>query len=244
MSTAVGILDRDDWRTQTDNLAVVDPALRRVLSVPRDLWCESLRDRVNVAFSRGGHGLLKAALAELGHPVDHAVCFRRAAVERALAGVTITVPVPRRLEFRYPLEPTAPIEDGAKRITFESPEEALTGERIHQWIGARRGVQGYGGGDLSRIARQQVLVRRLLEEHFRFERFLADPTLVSVSDSRALEDLALVRAGWRFEVLSDVCGVEIDGKKVLRLRRRAVLTGTRRWVGWMLGVRSRPRAHP
>ena len=106
--------------------------------------------------------MLRAALAELGQPVDHTVCLRRAAVETALADVEVTVPVRRRLELFYPLHPTAAIEDGAKRITFEPPAETLRGERIHQWLGAAWGTRGRDW-DLFRIARQQILVRRLLE---------------------------------------------------------------------------------
>jgi hypothetical protein len=46
----------------------VDPAARRVLSSPRDLWCVSLRDRINTAFARGGHDALKAGVPQwFGH---------------------------------------------------------------------------------------------------------------------------------------------------------------------------------
>ena len=65
-SIAVGVLDSDDWAANTDNLAVVEPARRRLTWVPRDLWCESVGDRVNRAFATGGHGLLVEALAEHG----------------------------------------------------------------------------------------------------------------------------------------------------------------------------------
>jgi hypothetical protein len=232
MSTAVGIMDRDSWQARTDNLAIVDPGIKRVLSIPRDLWCESVRDRINAAFARGGHEALRAGLAELGHPVDHTVCVRRAATERALIGVQVVVPVRRRLEFLYQLHPTAAIEDGAKRITFEPPAETLTGERIHQWLCASWDLRGHRQWDLFRIERQQVLVRRLLEIGYPFERVLADAALVSISDPRALEELARVRSDWRFATFDDVRGVRIDGKEVLlrgrpHLARRAWL-----WLRW------------
>jgi hypothetical protein len=231
MTTAVAVMDRDDWRARTDNLAVVDPGGRRVLAIPRDMWCHGLRDRINTAFARGGHSTLKAALAELGYPADHTICVRRAAVERALVGVQVTVPVPGRLEFLYPLEPRARIEDGAKRIAFEPPVETLTGERIHQWLGARREPRG-GGSDLARIGRQHTLVRRLLEDGFPFAQVLDDPELVSVSSPHALEDLALVRPDWRFEILHGLHETGIDGKAVLLDHPLGLSTRVWFWMRW------------
>ena len=231
MSTAVGIMDRDDWHARTDNLAVVDPSARLVLSIPRDLWSDTLRDRINGAFARGGHEGLKAALSGLGRPVDYTVCIRRAAIERVLSGVEVTVPVQRRLEFRYPMQPTARIEDGEKRISFEPPAEILSGERIHQWIGARFDPWG-GGWDLFRIKRQHVLVRRLLEMGFPFERVLEEPDLVSVSDPRALDELALVRPTWRFAIIEDVRAAWIDGQEILLRGRPNLLERARLWIRW------------
>jgi LytR_cpsA_psr family len=241
MSTAVGIMDRDSWQARTDNLAIVDPASQSVLSIPRDLWCESFRNRINTAFARGGHRTLRAGLAELGYPVDHTVCVRRGAVERALIGVQVVVPVRRRLVFLYPLHPTAAIEDGAKWITFEPPAETLTGERIHQWAGASRDTWGHGW-DLFRIERQQILVRRLLETSFPFERVLADPALVSISDPEALKELARVRADWRFAILDDVRGARIDGKDVLLLGRPAPVVRAWLWMRWHARRLRRPSA--
>ena len=182
-------------------------------------------------------------LAELGQPVDHTVCLRRAAVETALADVEVTVPVRRRLELFYPLHPTAAIEDGAKRITFEPPAETLRGERIHQWLGAAWGTRGRDW-DLFRIARQQILVRRLLETGVPFGRFLAHPELVAVSDRRALEELACVRPDWRFAILDDVRGARIDGKEVLlRGRPRLVARGWL-WLRWHTRALRRRRPPP
>lgn len=241
MTTAVGIMDQDSWQARTDNLAIVDPGIQRLLSIPRDLWCTSFRDRINTAFARGGHEALRAGLAELGHPVDHTVCLRRAAVERALIGVQVVVPVRRRLEFLYPLHPNAAIEDGAKRITFEPPAETLTGERIHQWLGASWDLRGHRWWDLFRIERQQVMVRRLLETGFAFDRVLADPALVSISDPRALEELARVRSDWRFATFDDVRGVRIDGKEVLLRGRPNLAMRGWLWIRWHARRLRRPR---
>lgn len=214
MDVAVGVLDRDAWGRNTDNLAVVRTAARTVVSIPRDLWCRTHEDRVNRAFGLGGASLLTRALAEHGFAVDAVVCLRRGAVERALEGVSVTVPVAHRMLFLYPLAPTALLEEGAKQIRFEPPSERLCGERIHQWLGARRVPRG-GGTDLDRIARQQLLVRALLDQGFDFSRCLLDPSRVSVSDERALAALAEVRSAWSWQVHDAVRPATIEGMQVL-----------------------------
>ncbi len=224
MATVVCILDRDDWQANADNIVVADPERRLLTWVPRDLWCPALGDRVNAAFARGGHEKLLAALAELGLRVSHSLCLRRRAAEKALAGLSIVVPVPAPLDMLYPLEPRLPIQKGHKIVSFRPPEERLEGERIHQWIGARRVLQG-PSGDLARIARQQVFVRRLLEEKFDFAAVLAEADDLRLSSPAALAELGAVRPGWRMAALDAVRPALIAGKEVL-LRKR----GLERWL--------------
>jgi glycosyltransferase involved in cell wall biosynthesis len=221
MSTVVSIMDRAEWGACTDNIVVADPGERNLLWVPRDLWCAGFGKRINRVYANERHDGLLRALAEHGIAVDHSLCLRREAMERPLGGLSISVPVSERLEFSYPLEPDRPIEEGnSKHITFEPPSERLEGERVHQWIGARFEVDGrrrpfLETGDFARIRRQQVLLRRLLEEGFDFASVLADPQLVSASGPAAREELARVDRSWRFSVLEDVRGVVRDGMMVL-----------------------------
>lgn len=215
MSVAVGILDRDAWSSRTDNLAVLDGGNAEIKFVPRDLWCEVLADRVNVAYARGGAGLLRRALSEHGLEVDGVLCLRRRAVETALRDVRVSVPVDRPLRFLYPLTPTAFLEDGSREISFDPPVETLAGERLHQWIGARK-VPGGVGSDFDRIARQQQLLRRLAEEGFHFDCLFSDETLYRWHGSEAgWRELMGIRAGWRFSVFDDVAPCIVEGKDVL-----------------------------
>lgn len=211
-------MDRDSWEAQTDNIVVVDAKRRRLLWIPRDLWSEVVGDRVNAAFARGGHRLLMEALAEYRLPVGASICCHRSALEQALEGLCISVPVPRQLSLWYPLHPTERLEDGRKVVTFEPPREWLAGERIHQWLGARWAVDPAVGAlpDLERIERQKVFVRRLLEEQIRFSRLLDDSALVSlVGREEALADLARVQPNWGFRTLDAVRPAAVDGKLVL-----------------------------
>ena len=246
MATVVAVTDSARSDARTDNIVVVEPRRRRLLWIPRDLWCERLGDRVNGAFHLGQHRALISALGEHGINVKHSVCVIRAAVERALEDVVVSVPVPERLEFWYPLRPDAPIEDGRKVVTFSPPEEILRGERIHQWIGARYG-RNAPGSDLGRIHRQQVFLRSLLEQGFPFAEVVAEPGSCSVSGDRAFNDLRKVRATWRFETYDQVVPRTIDGKAVLvyqpppRPEGRLARDGRRLYRRLRRGVASRLR---
>jgi anionic cell wall polymer biosynthesis LytR-Cps2A-Psr (LCP) family protein len=215
MTTVVAIMDRADWSANTDNLVVVQPSRRTLLWVPRDLWSVTIGDRVNTAFALGGHRSLIAVLAEHGIRVDHSICVRRDATERALSDLVVAVPVPRLLTFWYPLSPQAAIEDGRKLISFVPPSETLSGERLHQWIGARMEPRRAGGSDFSRISRQQVLLRALLSHGFDFRTVLADPESVRVSNALAIAEAGRVRPDWHFRVMSNVENTRIDGKAVM-----------------------------
>jgi anionic cell wall polymer biosynthesis LytR-Cps2A-Psr (LCP) family protein len=222
-ATVIGVMDRDSWAARTDNIVVIEPRRRRLFWIPRDLWSDVVGDRINEAFGRGGHPLLLAAIRELGLPAACSVVLLRAAVEQALSGLRVTVPVDRPMRFWYPLEPTHRLQDGAKLVGFDPPEETLAGERIHQWIGARRSAdKPLRLPDLDRIERQQILIGRLLEDGYDFSRALVDPALVAMSSATALQSLALdgSRHGWSFRTYSKVEPVTIDGKMVL-IRRRA-----------------------
>jgi glycosyltransferase involved in cell wall biosynthesis len=220
MTTVLSITDRAEWGANTDNIVVADPTARTLLWVPRDLWCGRLGDRIARVFAHERHPGLIRSLAGQGIAVDHSLCIRRDALERLLTRLSVTVPVSERLEFLYPLEPDRPIEEGSKLIVFEPPEERLAGERLHQWIGARYEPDGRGGpllftSDYARMRRQQVLLRRVLEDGFDFASVLAEPDLISVSGPEAIEELSLVDRDWRFSLLEGVRNVVRDGKRVL-----------------------------
>ena len=214
MATVVGILDRDSWSARTDNIVVADPAAKTLTWVPRDLWCPALGDRINEAFCLAGFAGLFHALRVLGIQCDHGLVLRRSATEHAAAKISVEVPVTEPLDFLYPLAPLRPIEQGHKMISFRPPAERLENERLHQWVGARRG-ESPKSSDLDRITRQQVLLRALLEQPFDFKSVVAEPDLVRISAAAALAELASVESSWRMNAVADLRYETIDGKSVL-----------------------------
>lgn len=217
-ATVVAILDRDNWDANTDIIVVVDGARRRLTWVPRDLWSPLISDRINAAFAVGGGRLLLDALAELGFAAQSAVCLRRGATEAALTGASVSVAIHEPLDFWYPLTPTSRLEDGRRQVSFRPPDETLSGERLHQWIGARTMVDGQGT-DFHRMRRQIVFLRALIAQGFDFRPVLKDPELARITGEDPLPLLARVRVTWRMQVHDWVDDAVIDGKMVLVPRK-------------------------
>lgn len=216
MSTYVALMDRPGWESNTDVIVVVRPRRRDLLWVPRDLWSERIGERINRAFAGGGHDALLDALRGAGVRVGHGVCVPRELCEEVLDGIEVTVPVEEPLRYWYPLAPALPIEDGRKLVRFDPPSERLSGERLHQWLGARIAV-GRPSSDLERIARQQVALRVALRQGLSLEAWVDRPSL---SDPRALEELSAVTADWRLRTLTDFApGTAANGDKVVFRRR-------------------------
>lgn len=200
MSTVVSILDRDNWDDRTDNIGIVEPLKRRVLWIPRDLWCNTIKNRINRAFGKGGHKLLLSCLEEHKITAESSICFRRSATIRSFRDLQVTVPVDEVMEFWYPLHPTKPIEDGKKPIVFNPPDELLSGERIHQWMGARVSFNK-GSSDLNRIERHKILLRCMLEQKFDFKKLISDREQFSIYGSSVFEDIKQVGPDWKFDTL-------------------------------------------
>ena len=251
MATVVAVMDRGSWDASTDCLVLVDPARETLLWIPRDLWCERMRRRINGAFASGGAAALLAAIARHGLHAAGVLCLRREATEAALREASVTVPVARKLAYWYPLTPVARLEDGRRLVTFHPPAETLRGERIHQWLGARtaagpRPPPAAGPiarlaravfrpaprlPDLERIARQQIFVRELLRSGFDFSPVIATSDWVSCTGPGALDDLRQVHAGWRFRTLPGLEPRTIDGVQALV---RTSPSTARRAVGELL----------
>ena len=205
-------MDGPSFGHNTDVIVVVSPRERRLTWVPRDLWSDEMGNRINKAYALGGHEKLIEALAEQGIEAEHSICLRPDGMRPALGGVSITMPIRTAEEFDYEGE----------WVRFEPPVEELSGERIHQWIGARLRREAPPQGwlpDLDRIRRQQELLAVMLGEGFDFSRFVAPGLPVRMSGEAALGDLAQVEWDWVFLTIADVEPADIDGQQVL-IRRR------------------------
>lgn len=219
MATIVTIMDRDVWVARTDILIYVNPETRTLTWIPRDVFCFDLGDRINAAYGKGGFPLLFDSLEKLGFPCNRGVCLRRIVTERLAEVCSITIPVEEHTSFKYPNKPNRAIEEGFKIVDFNPPEEILTGERIHQWIGARYLKAGpvTMGSDFGRILRQQILLKKILEDYpdLFFKMKLLDREEMRTAGDNVFDDLFAVDKTWNMNRIDNLSDVRIDNKLVL-----------------------------
>jgi hypothetical protein len=214
MSTVVTVMDRAGWDQCTDVIVVVLPEHHTLCWVPRDLLCTRYRCRINAVFARHGHDGLRTALRDFGLSAHDSACLQRGLAEELLAGVSVEVPVDRPLEYWYPSEPCARLEDGRRLVRFDPPGERLEGMRVHEWLGARIAPDRYAG-DLERIARQQVFVGALLRSGFDPRPVLARRPELWTATPGVAADLEQVTPGWRTTGITDVDDAVFEGQQVL-----------------------------
>lgn len=138
-----------------------------LLSLPRDIWVESLMAKLNTAYhygesreSGGGLVLAKAAVSEvINQPVHYAVLLDFSGFAKAIDAIGgVTVNIPRGfIDEKYPIpgKETAEPESGRYEILrFSSGRQTLDGATALKYVRSRY-AQGEEGTDFNRAQRQQ-----------------------------------------------------------------------------------------
>jgi len=138
------------------------------LSIPRDIWLESLKAKINTTYHYGGFPLAKKAVEEIvGQPVHYFFVLDFEGFKKMvniLGGVNIKVE--RTFDdFKYPI-PGKENDDcnGDKEfkcryehLHFEAGWEKMDGERALKYVRSRN-AEGEEGTDAARAARQQTFL--------------------------------------------------------------------------------------
>lgn len=142
-----------------------------VIGVPRDLWVDSLKAKINTAYYYGekkeegkGLSLAKASIEEvLGVPIHYSLALDFTLFTELIdlvGGVTIDVPSVLD-DYQYPIagrETALPIESRYEHLHFDPGIQTLNGERALKYVRSRHS-QGDEGTDFARSRRQrQVLL--------------------------------------------------------------------------------------
>lgn len=196
-----------DGSDLTDTMIVL--SLNRVshgmafISIPRDLWSEDLKDRINSAYHYGeekkkGGGLVlaKASIEDVvGLPIHYGIVVDFSGFKKVidLAG-GVNIDVPKTFE-----DPDFPIEgkendecDGDpefrcryETLHFDSGVQTMDGERALKYVRSRH-AEGREGSDFARSKRQQDLLVAL-KQKFTNPSLWTSPQKVS-QFLRALDD--------------------------------------------------------
>lgn len=217
----------------TDTIIFLSLELRKrkalLVSLPRDIWSPTLRDKINSAFHYGeekkeGGGLTLAKLiAEevLGQPVHYAFLLDFSSFKKAidvLGGINIEVE--RSFDdFRFPIEgkendscngdPTFSCR--YEHISFKKGWQRMNGARALKYARSRN-AEGEEGGDFARAARQQKLLLAFKDKVFSYE-VLSNPFKIK-------KLIEIFRKGVRTDLtLADACFL---GKFALKLKKENI----------------------
>lgn len=146
-----------------------------LLSLPRDLWSPTLKDKINSAYHYGeekrtGGGLILAkAITEevLGQPVHYALLVEFSSFKKAIDVIGgVEIEVERSFDdFLFPIEGKEDDSCGGdpefkcrfEHVHFEKGWEKMGGERTLKFARSRN-AEGEEGGDFARAARQQKVL--------------------------------------------------------------------------------------
>ncbi|MEK7587323.1 MAG: LCP family protein [Patescibacteria group bacterium] len=140
-----------------------------MISLPRDLWSDTLRDKINSAYHYGGFVLAKSTVEDvIGMPIHYAFLVDFSGFQKIIdlvGGVYVNVttaftdsefPVAGRENDLCGGDPTLACRYEA--IHFEKGEQLMNGNRALQYVRSRH-AEGNEGSDFARSKRQQdVLV--------------------------------------------------------------------------------------
>ena len=162
----------------------------QMVSLPRDLWIDSLKTKVNALYYYGqqtnpgdGVTLVSSVITEMtGVPVDYYMIINMdmmKAVVDAVGGVDI--PVARSfVDIEYPREIDLSSTDPAvlyETIQFDSGIQHMDGTTALKFIRSRHSKDKFEGTDQGREERQQLLMSTLKKELFQ-PQFMSDPQII------------------------------------------------------------------
>lgn len=177
----------------TDSLIVLSLDLNSkdtvLLSIPRDIWIESLKTKVNAVYfygeqKRQGGGILltKAAVEEvIGQPVHYALTLDFQGFKDAIdlvGGIDIEVPESFD-DDKYPIpgmEDAEPEQLRYEHLHFDAGSQTMDGERTLKYVRSRN-APGLEGTDFARTRRQQQVLIAFKAKVFSAETILS-PTRI------------------------------------------------------------------
>ena len=183
-----------------------DPASQQahMVSLPRDLWVElpdGGHDRINAAYAEGRQQLIEAIRLNFGIDVNHYVEVDMAGLSRlvdAIGGVSMYFDTPMR-------DDLSGLDIPSSGCTVLSGGMAVAFARArHLEYQTESGWRTDPTGDLGRISRQQVFVRRVLEQAMAEDLF--NPVTVNNLSGIALDSVGFDATLGRRETLLDLAG--------------------------------------
>jgi polyisoprenyl-teichoic acid--peptidoglycan teichoic acid transferase len=143
-----------------------------IVSLPRDIWIESLKSKLNSAYhygqkndpEAGGVELAKSSVTQVvGQPVHYALILNFDGFKRIIDYIEgVDIHVDKAFDdYKYPIagkETAQPEESRYEHLRFESGLQHMDGERALKYVRSRNAI-GDEGTDFARSARQQKVIQ-------------------------------------------------------------------------------------
>lgn len=215
------------------------------LSVPRDIWSDTLRDKINSAYhygeekKNGGGVVLSKVVIEdvVGMPIHYVLLIDFSGFEEIInlvGGVTVGVPQAfTDSEFPVTGKENDPCDGDPlyrcryETLTYEAGDQVMNGERALKYVRSRH-AEGQEGSDFARSRRQQdVLVA--VKEKLLTPRVYLSPTrlseLVGAFDQATETDLRIGELATIAKILT-----RIPQEHIIRVSLEDQLTNPPLWL--------------
>lgn len=187
----LGVNDNDGTGDLTDTiiLASLDLVNRKItlVSIPRDLWIEEIKTKINSAYHYGGIAMVKKQILEiLGQKVDYYAVFNFKSFEKIvdfLGGIEINVA--RTFDdYKYPIAgKERDLCNGDRtyacryeHLHFDAGLQTMDGATALKFVRSRN-AQDEEGSDFSRSARQELVIQAIKDNIISSKLYL-DPVKV------------------------------------------------------------------
>jgi len=207
----------------TDTMMVVsmDSAKKTMamISVPRDIWSDTLKDRVNSGYHYGGLLMAKVTVEDvIGVPIHYAVVIDFSGFQKLIdevGGIDVNVPT-AFTDTDYPCENTSCVYE---TVHFDAGLQHMDGARALIYARSRH-AEGDEGSDFARGRRQQLIMVALknkLMHPFSWFTFARMKNLPKVVDDATEMDMNVSQAltiGKRFIGVNegDIKKISFDDK--------------------------------
>ena len=167
--------------TKFDTDTLITPPIM-LISIPRDIYIESLNNKINAAYDLAGIPLAKELVNKVtGLPIHYAVVVDFSVFERVvdiLGGIDVNVPTAFD-DNEYPLPGKEnDLCDGDltfkcryESIHFNAGLQHMTGATALKFVRSRH-AQGDEGSDFARSRRQQLVIKAVKDKVFSTKNFL------------------------------------------------------------------------
>ena len=166
----------DTLLTDTVMAGFYHPGKLIFLSLPRDLWIDSLKTKINALYYYDGAFLVKEEVEKIvGEEIDYSIILDLASVSEIVDLVGgIEIDVEHAFDdYEYPKDDGS---GGTVHIRFNKGKQTITGKRVLQYIRSRKSPDITEGTDKARARRQQRVVLAILERISQF-RLIANPKI-------------------------------------------------------------------